>query len=85
MYVILVLLGHPLLAWNLRARLAGLKPAAATSEASQSFEPWGTSSVPAHTGHGPHHRSPPQSSALGTSCWHIAIFAAISNKPMWGA
>ena len=42
MYVILVLLGHPLF----RAWLAAPKPAAAASEASQSFEPWGTSSVP---------------------------------------
>ena len=46
MYVILVLPGHPLLAWNVRAWLAAPKPAAAASEASQSFEPWGTSSVP---------------------------------------
>ena len=46
MYVILVLPGHPLLAWTVRAWLAAPKPAAAASEANQSFEPWGTSSVP---------------------------------------
>ena len=46
MYVILVLLCHPLFVWNVRAWLAAPKPAAAASEASQSFEPWGTSSVP---------------------------------------